>query len=299
VTRKPASEELRVKTIERACAAADLNPRDAVTLHSRANAVYLLPHAHAVLRMRLTHHSEEWERRLRVSVQVTQWLAEQGFPTIVPLPIDQPIAVDGWTATFWKHETVQHPDTATVANLAEMLRHLHATPAPPFDLPDTDPLGSLPTDLDNDDILDDEHREWLRAQADDVKRKYPSTPVPLDHGLIHGDAHVGNLLDLGGEYLLGDWDSVSRGPRAQDLIPTLHRVRHFGHPHTEWLELCTEYGVDSDIEHHAGVQLLQRARELRSLAAYIRSAAKRDVRVELQKRLCTLMTNRAETWTLV
>ena len=287
-----------VDVIRRVGATAGINSDDAVALHGRANAVYLLPRANAVLRLRLTRHSQEWEKRLRISVEVTRWLVEQNFPTIEPLPIDQPISVDGWSATFWKYETVQDPGTATVARLAEIIRQLHAAPVPPFDLPDTDPLGSLPTDLDNDGFLNNEHREWLQAQVDDIKREYPNTSVPLGQGLIHGDAHVSNILDVSGLYLLGDWDSVSYGPLVQDLIPTLHRVRHFEHPHAEWRELCMTYGVDPGIEHHAGVQLLQRARELRSLAAYIRSASQFDIRIELEKRLRTLMTGRFQAWTL-
>jgi Ser/Thr protein kinase RdoA (MazF antagonist) len=291
----------RTNAIKHACATLGVNSSDAVPLHGRANAVYLLPHANAVLRLRLTRHNQEWEQRLAISVEVTRWLAEQGFPTVVPLPIDQPISIDGWTATFWKYEAVQRSEAATtVVNLAELLRQLHATPAPPIDLPETDPLGSLQTDLCNDNILNHEHREWLSAQVDDIKRSYPRTPLPLDKGLIHGDAHAGNILHVVGDRsLLGDWDSVSRGPRVQDLIPTLHRVRHFEHPYAEWRRLCVAYGVDADIEHHPGVQLLQRARELRSLAAYIRGAAQSDIRAELEKRLRTLMTGYPEAWTLV
>ncbi|TDB84319.1 hypothetical protein E1264_25075 [Actinomadura sp. KC216] len=43
-------------------------------------------------------------------------------------------------------------------------------------------------------------------------------PPELDHGLIHGDAHTGNVIPVRGGFVACDWDSVSLGPRAQDLI---------------------------------------------------------------------------------
>jgi Ser/Thr protein kinase RdoA (MazF antagonist) len=290
-----ANEQMNV--VRDVCANAGINADGAVPLHNRANAVYMLPHANAVLRLRLTRRNSEWVHRIRISLQVTRWLAERGFPTVLPLMIEQPISIDDWTATFWRYEHLRRPNTATVADLAIILRELHAASSPSFDLPSTDPLGSLRIDLDNDEFLKTEHHEWLRLQVADIERSYPNMPMPLESGLIHGDAHVGNLLDLGDRRLLADWDSVSHGTRVQDLIPTLHRVRHFGYPHADWIELCNTYGVDPDIEYQAGVQLLQRARELRSLAAYVRRADQIDVRTELEKRLHALMSGCTTIWT--
>lgn len=286
------------EALERACMAAGIDPRDATALHGRANTVHLVPHVGAVVRLRLIYRSREWERRLRASIQLTRWLADCGFPAVRPLPINQPVLVDGWAVTFWHYEPVE-PNTATVTDLAHMLRWLHALPAPPIDLPENDPLGSLPADVEHDELLPAETRDWLRAQCAEIRLQYRNLAVPLDLGLIHGDAHVGNLLRVNDRCLFADWDSTSYGHRVQDLIPTLHRVRHFGHPRTDWHDLCAAYGIDSGIEHHPGVQLLQRARELRALAAYIRSATRPEVRHELHKRVRTLMTGEFEQWSLV
>lgn len=289
--------------IEKVCAAVGLDARGAVPLHRRANTVYALPDAGAVVRLRFTHGSPEWRRRLANSVQVTRWLAEQGFPTITPLDIPQPVSVNGWVATFWRQETVEEPALAAdVADLARILRRLHSLPPPPVELPATDPLGSLPTDLDrNRAALTGEEYDWLLNRCAEIAAEYPGATMPpeLDHGLIHGDAHLGNLIPVAGAFLLADWDSVSVGPRAQDLIPTLHRVLHLGYPRTDWLDLCSAYGVDPSLEHHPGIRLLQKAREVRSLAAYIRRAAHPDVRRELTKRLRTLMTGDGSVWRAV
>jgi thiamine kinase-like enzyme len=48
-------------------------------------------------------------------------------------------------------------------------------------------------------------------------------------GLIHGDAHGGNLMRAeSGEIILGDWDHVADGPREWDLIQIHYIRRRFG-----------------------------------------------------------------------
>jgi aminoglycoside phosphotransferase (APT) family kinase protein len=267
-------------------------------LHERANAVYHLPEAGAVVRLRRTRGSSEWQQRLASAVQVTAWLASRGFPTVVPMPLRQPVSIDEWTVTFWHY--VPFDDTAPPADpavLGRLLRELHSSPAPPVELADTNPLGSLLDDLEQEGpALAAEQRDWLRERAAQIAAAYPTTDMPLGRGMIHGDWHAGNLFPHEGTYLVGDWDSVSWGPRAQDLVPALDGVLHFGEPRSNWIDMCGAYAVDPDIQDHPGVRLLTQARELRSLAAYIRSAARPPVRAELRKRLRTLMDGATETW---
>lgn len=289
--------ETATPPLDAVCEWAGLTPIGARLLHQRANAVYHLPHDGAVVRLRQTHGSAEWERRLASSTRVTRWLSDRSYPTVEPLCID-PISVDGWTATFWIYVsfTTDVP-IAGQARLAGMIRQLHEEPVPPFDLSQTNPLGSLLEDLEEaDHSLTDEQRVWLKTQAGQIVQAYPSTPMPLGTGLIHGDAHSGNVFPTIRGYLIGDWDSVSIGPRAQDLVPTLDGVRHFNRPYSDWREFCSEYGADPSLVEDPGMQLLLRARELRSLAAYIRSAERPDIRVELDKRLRTLMLNERAIW---
>jgi Ser/Thr protein kinase RdoA (MazF antagonist) len=283
-----------------ACAAADLDPAGAVLLHQRANAVYHLPAARAILRLRHTRGSAEWQQRLASAVAVTSWLHAQGMPTICPLPVEQPVTVDGWTVTYWRYVPADDTEAPTTV-LGELLAALHTLPAPPVDLVPTNPLGQVLADVEHADeeVLSSQQRDWLRARAEQISAAYATAALPLGSGLIHGDAHTGNLLRSSGRWLLGDWDSVSTGPRLQDLIPTLDGVRHFGAPASTWHELCRAYGVPSDLADRPGTQLLAQARELRSLAAYIRTAHRSDVRAELNKRLDTLMRGIPATWQAV
>ncbi|WP_433464030.1 phosphotransferase [Spirillospora sp. CA-128828] len=283
-----------------ACQAVGLDQTEARLLHARANHTYHLPRELVVVRLRRTRNSEEWIRRLTTAVQVTAWLAARGFPTVEPWPAASPaVTIDGWTATFWRYvptETALAPANST--DLAELLRDLHSQPEPPVQLASTNPLGALLADLDHaGEALTQAQHSWLKARATTLNEQYPHTPMPLGHGMIHGDAHTGNLFPTSRRYLLGDWDSVSYGPRAQDLVPTLDGVHHFGQPQSDWDRLCTVYGVETGIENHPGMRLLCAARELRSLAAYIRSAPGRpDIHSELTKRLQTLMDGTPARW---
>lgn len=284
--------------LEQAAAAAGLDARGARLLHARANAVYLLPRPGIVVRLRHTRGSLEWQRRLACAVSVARWLNGLDFPAVAPLDLIQPVTINGWSVTFWRYEVFNEslPDPSP-ADLARLLRQLHDLPAPPFDLPITDPLGALPADLNHaGDVLSDEQRDWLRQRVTDVASAYPSIDIPTSRGLIHGDAHTGNLFPVGTRYLLGDWDSVSAGPRAQDLVPTLDGVRHFGSLPADWHAFCRAYGIDPDIKDHPGIQTLCQARELRSLAAYIRAADRPEVAAELAKRIHTLMTGDNAVW---
>ncbi|MEO3861339.1 aminoglycoside phosphotransferase family protein [Acrocarpospora sp. B8E8] len=284
--------------LDQVCAVAGLDSNSARLLHSRANAVFHLPQAHAVVRLRQTGGSGEWKRRLSLAVEMTRWLHHHGFPTVTPLPVQQPITVGEWTATFWTYIAVDEQSVApSSSDLGALLRALHELPAPPVDLLATNPLGSLLADLSRSDLtLPVGQHDWLREQGRRLLAEYESAALPLGQGMIHGDAHPGNLLASGGRYLMIDWDSISYGPRAQDLVPTLMGVLRFGRPPANWVALCDAYGVDPGIQDDSGVLLLCRARELRSLAAYLRAADHPGVRAELDKRLSSLMDGINERW---
>jgi hypothetical protein len=52
-----------------------------------------------------------------------------------------------------------------------------------------------------------------------------------------------NLIHIRDCVVLSDWDSVSFGPREQDIVPASLRYR-FGRPKAEWDQFCAAYGAD-------------------------------------------------------
>ena len=107
--------------------------------------------------------------------------------------------------------------------------------------------------------------------------------------MIHGDAYADNLIHTPDGAVLADWDSVSYGPREQDIVPASIRHR-FGRPLSEWHQFCAAYGVDPD--DLPGLAVLRQMRELRTLVPYIRSTGKPAAQAEVTAASRTLCRGR-------
>ena len=273
---------------------AGLDASDAVVLHIRANAVYHLPREGVVARIRFAPAGQDAIlERTTAAVRVTRWLAGQGFPATEPLRIDQPVTVADHVATFWRYVTVTGSGRDTAA-LGHVIRQLHCLPPPPVALPPANLLGSLRADLGASTAVPAGQRRWLLARADDLEQQYQDSRTVLGTGLVHGDAHAGNLLATPAAMVLADWDSVGHGPRELDLVPTSLGYR-FGRPPAELQAFTAAYGADPAAL--LSLPLLEQLRELHTLAAYSRNAGNPAFLAELTKRITSLMTARpAEPW---
>jgi hypothetical protein len=280
--------------LQTAAARVHLDTRDAVVLHIRANAVYHLPREDVVARIRFAAAGlDAILERISAAIQVTRWLISQRFLATEPLDIDQPITVPGHVATFWRYVTVTGGEGGT-ADLGHLIRHLHSLPLAPVRLPASNLLGSLRADLAASTEVPARQQRWLLARADDLEQQYRDSQTVLGTGLVHGDAHPGNLLATPGGIVLADWDSVGHGPRELDLVPTSLGYR-FGRPPAEWQAFCAAYGADPG--RLPSLPLLRQFRELQALAAYIRNADNPAFRAELAKRIHSLTTaSQTEPW---
>lgn len=288
-------QERYQSALQAACALAGLDAHDASVLHIRANAVYHLPREGVVARIRFTPAGRDAVReRFTAAVRMTRWLRGQGFPATEPLDIGQPVTVPGHIATFWRYVTVTGQTGRDTTALGHLVRQLHSLPPSPFPLPAANLLGSLRADLENRSAVPAGERRWLLARADELEQQYQETRSVLGTGLVHGDAHAANLLHTPNGVVLGDWDSVSHGPRELDLVPTSLWYR-FGRPQAEWRAFCAAY--DFDPGELPSLPLLQRLRELHALAAYVRNADDPASRAELTKRIISLKTgNQTVAW---
>lgn len=280
--------------LQAACAVAALDSRDASVLHIRANAVYYLPHENIVARIRYAPTGQAAIlERATAAVEVTRWLHQQGFPATQPLGIDQPIVLPGHVATFWHYVTAITDCKRDTGVLGHVIRELHRLRCP-VPVPAANPLGSLRADLENSTVVPAGDRQWLLDKADELERHYQHSGSELGTGLVHGDAHTGNLLPAAHGVVLGDWDSVSYGPRELDLVPTSLGYR-FGRPQAEWQAFRAAYGARP--RQLPSLELLQQLRELRALAAYVRNADTAPFQEELFKRITSLRNqDRAALW---
>lgn len=257
----------------------------------------LLPDHRLVVR--LTAMSEESLTRATKAVHLTTWLAHQAFPAIRPAIAD-PVLAAGHVATVW-HAVTPAPDLGQLAAhtaLGRLLRELHAMPAPPIPLPVATPFHRLRAAIDLDTarpqpVLSEDDRAFLTARIHELDHRYQSLTFPLGVGLIHNDAHPGNILPDPHSphgYIMIDWDSACTGPREMDLILTGAPASRFGD--TEELRQAFTAGYGCDIATWPGHRILRDIRDLHSLAGHIRAAPHHSAaRRELRRRVRSLREN--------
>lgn len=277
-----------------ACRRCGVNPRGAKLLRHFANAVFLVDGVVA----RVAYSLNAVERSTRALV-MTHWLARQGFPATEPVvalhPTLEPVVVAGHpgdiAVTFWvfyPQAGKSRPDFQVVGSVAKLLHQVAG--APPIALPEYEPLRSLRGVLASkaaDAALEPDPLAWLRGRAAMLAEAARSIDSTLGVGLIHGDLYAGNLLastDREFPWRLGDWDSVSVGPREIDLVPTAVAAR-FGLDETCLARVSDGYGFD--VRTWRGFPLLREIRELSTLTALIRlagtqppSARELDMRID-------------------
>jgi len=270
-----------------------LDSRGARLLRLFATAVYHLPAADAVARIAPVT-SPDSVARLATSVQVTRWLTEIGFPSVEPLPVEQPVTGNGCVVTFWRYLPQDGPEPVP-ADLGFLLRRLHGLGQPPVAFRGYQPLVSARRAIASSRAIDEEERVWLEERCEQLLDTYSQLSFQLPPGMIHGDAYRGNLLRNGHRVVLADWDAVSVGPREVDLIPTLQAIR-FGLAEDQRDAFIAAYG--QDIRSWHGYPALRDIRELSTLSALLRdghvdTAARRELRI----RLHSLRTGDDRVWT--
>jgi aminoglycoside phosphotransferase (APT) family kinase protein len=287
------TSESRLAHLVPACKRVGLDPDAAVLLRYHVNAVYRLPRANAVARMSPVKREES----VRRSVQVTRWLCAGGFPATAPLDVDQPVQVDGWMVTFWRYYDAHGRSKPPPAELARLLRQLHVFDPPPFPLPTYQPLVSFLEELKTygHRVLVAGEQDFLQNRAAELVHAYHDLASARGSGLIHGDARVGNLLWDGSAVVLGDWDTVSIGPRELDLVITYQGTR-YGRSEADLDEFGKAYGWD--VRTWPGYATLRDIRDLQTLGAPLRLAVDRpDVADELHHRIRGLRArDHAQQW---
>ncbi|MER5871878.1 aminoglycoside phosphotransferase family protein [Streptomyces sp. NPDC002044] len=204
--------------------------------------------------------------KVEKELATARWLVAQGFPGLPPRDdFRQPVSAEGRLVTFWEY-VPPSPGEPSLIDLAALLRALHALPDPGFPIP---PLNPFPLMRDRlrgaadsaDGAISEKDRAFLAAACEGSEAAFrdlvASDPAG---GLVHGDAHRGNLLRRDDRVLLIDYETVARGPRAWDLLPTATATDRFGLAPADHKAFCAVYGAD--VTEQPGYRLLRTVREL-------------------------------------
>jgi hypothetical protein len=219
------AHERRRRAVQAAVAIASAYGIDATgarVLNDSNNTVVHLAPAPLVAKVATTTIRADAEEALEREVSVALHLSVNGAPIVVPSlePPAGPHRQDGAAISLWTYRRHTPADERDAAAAGTALRSVHAALAdypgalPPF----TDQLdhaeallgayGRLPSLSVADRALLDRSSERVRAAL--VEHPAPSHP-------LHGEAHLGNLIRVGGRLLWLDFESACTGPLEWDL----------------------------------------------------------------------------------
>lgn len=245
--------------LTRAGAAAGLPaPAGAELLALGENAVFDLGDPAVVAKVgRSAAVAERAERELTVS----GWLAEQGIPVVRPY-FPAPVLVDGHPVTFW-YRLTPAVRPARPADLAPLLRALHALPDPPFALAPRELLAPVDRWLASaDGHVNPADVAFLRARKADCQAELGELKPELTPGAIHGDALPRNVRICAEGAVLLDLETVSGDLREHDLVVLALSHDRYGVPGEEYLAFTEAYGWD--VRDWSGFAVLRGARETAS-----------------------------------
>ncbi|WP_338783848.1 aminoglycoside phosphotransferase family protein [Streptomyces sp. DG1A-41] len=201
--------------------------------------------------------------RARRELDIALWLAESSVPAVRAAE-PEPLLVDGHPVTVW-HRLPDAVRPAEPRDLAELLRVVHALPAPSLDLPPRDLLGGVERWLRlAGDAIAPADAAYLRERRDGFAAQAAALTPHLPPGPIHGDALPRNV-HVGPEGpVLVDLETVSADLREHDLVVMALSHDRYGLPGEAYDSFTEAYGWD--VREWEGCSVLRGARETASCA---------------------------------
>jgi aminoglycoside phosphotransferase (APT) family kinase protein len=275
------------------CAHLGLDPGGARLLRFTNNAVYALVTAPVVVRI---VGSTQLRHRVGTVVRVALHFEAHGVPAIRLLEsVEQPMEVGEHLVTVW-HQVPSIGRPAKPADLARLLRQVHALPAPEG-LAEWAPFAAVRARVSDAEEISAGDRAFLLDRCAELEAALSELEFPLPRGLVHGDAYPGNVIPGPAGPVLCDFDSSCVGPPEWDLTPLAVGRERFGDPPVHYRTFAAAYGYD--VTSWPGFGVLRAVRELKlttSVLPILRSRP--QVRPELFRRLDDLRQGRMDArWT--
>ncbi|PJM97404.1 phosphotransferase enzyme family protein [Streptomyces sp. CB01373] len=232
--------------------------RDARLLALGENAVF----AAGDLVVKVGRDAELWDRARR-ELRIAMWLAEADVPA-VRAAAQEAILVEGHPVTVW-HRLPDPVRPAGPADLAELLRLVHALPAPEFALPRRELLGGVERWLRlAGDAISPADAAYLRERRDGFAAAAAALTPHLPPGPIHGDALPRNVHIGPDGPVLVDLETFSADLREHDLVVMALSRDRYGLPADAYDAFTRTYGWD--VREWEGCPVLRGARETASCA---------------------------------
>lgn len=256
-------------------------------LRTGSNLVFADPEARVVLRVQVPSHEEAVRANLQ---RVTALLAEDA-PIVGPA--FPSIAVTGEAVvTQWRLGDAIGINAH--ASLGHALRGLHQVDSASLELPVLQIESKVRHRLANlDPDIPASLVDSLRDHAENALALFRQ--MPTDRPLVlHGDAHVGNLVMMDGRPLLIDLDDLCIGSREFDLLPTYVSFKRFHGDSSKWEAFQQGYG-DADWERLDSLSVI-RETTMNAWLADLWNLSE-AARLELRHRIATWDATDHKAWT--
>jgi hypothetical protein len=202
--------------------------------------------------------------RAERELAVAGWLEAAGVPAVRAAAGTGPRLVDGHPVTVW-HRLPDAVRPAEPADLARLLRLVHALAPPSFALPRRELLGGVERWLRlAGDAIDPADADCLRARRDGFATAAAGLTPHLPPGPIHGDALPRNVHVGPDGPVLVDLETVSSDLREHDLVVMALSRDRYGLDHRAYDAFTETYGWD--VREWDGCAVLRGARETASCA---------------------------------
>ncbi|HEV7451776.1 MAG TPA: aminoglycoside phosphotransferase family protein [Pseudonocardiaceae bacterium] len=277
------------------CAELGLDPAGARLLRNVNNAVFRLSRDPVVVRL-VTLPS--YVPRADVVVAAATMFAEHDVPAIRLLPgIPQPVRSGEYVATVWQAVSPTGPPPGG-ADLARLLRAVHAVPACRA-LPDWDPLTDFNNRVRHTTMMACADRDFLQRRSAELAAAVADLHFALPTAVLHGDAHLGNIVPGPNGPVLCDFDSCAIGPPEWDLTPVSVADVRFSRPPAHQRDFIEAYGFD--VRGWEGFEVLHGIRDLKLIAGvFPRAGSPPAVQAEFDRRMASLRAGRlSERWQTV
>lgn len=233
-------------------------PADAALLALGENAVFL---AGGVV-VKVGRDAELLPRAER-ELAVAAWLETAGVPAVRTAE-PQPRLVDGHPVTLW-HPLAEAVRPPQPADLAQLLRLVHALPPPSFVLPGRELLGGVERWLRlAGDTIEPDDAAYLRSRRDGFTAAAAALTPHLPPGPIHGDALTRNVHVGPDGPVLVDLETFSSDLREHDLVVMALARDRYGLGRDAYDAFTDAYGWD--VREWDGCAVLRGARETASCA---------------------------------
>ncbi|MBT2398880.1 phosphotransferase enzyme family protein [Streptomyces sp. ISL-100] len=251
-------DETRAREIL-ATAGLPASPWDAMLLALGENAVF----GAGDLVVKIGRRDPELVARAQRELAVAAWLASSGVPAVRAAE-PKPRVVDGHPVSVW-HRLPEAVRPAGAQDLAELLRLVHALPAPSFPLPRRELLGGVERWLRlAGDAIDPADAAYLRERRDGFAAAAATLTPHLPQGPIHGDALPRNV-HVGPEGpVLVDLETFAADFREHDLVVMALSRDRYGLAAEAYDAFTSAYGWD--VREWSGCAVLRGARETASCA---------------------------------